>query len=135
MRPTTLLLEGGLDLGGLNVVDILNVGISGLVFLLAVLTYLLLKKEQEKPKPVAQMMRMIKLFMGMCVGLAVLVAGITVWTALGPGRARTSAQRCQESLNRLQTQRTLPDATADDLRAALQLHDGHCRAFVEEVAR
>lgn len=53
----------GWNMEGWNIVDILKIGLPGLVFLLAMLSYRLLSKEQEKPKPDPDILSSIRNFM------------------------------------------------------------------------
>jgi hypothetical protein len=54
----------------LNVVEILKVGLPGLVFLLSFLSYRLLSKEQNKAKPDGLMLRSIKFYMYINIAFA-----------------------------------------------------------------
>lgn len=56
----------------LNIVEILKLGLPGLVFLLSMLSYRLLSKEEEKQHPSHDILSSIKLFMSINVVLAVL---------------------------------------------------------------
>lgn len=56
----------------LNIVEILKIGLPGLVFLLSMFSYRLLAKEQEKEHPKPAMLNSIKRFMNVNVVLAVL---------------------------------------------------------------
>jgi len=59
----------------LNVIEILKVGLPGLVFLLSVLSFKLLTREQLKNSPSLIMLKSIKHFMYINIFLAVLTAG------------------------------------------------------------
>lgn len=56
----------------LNIVEILKLGLPGLVFLLSTLSYRLLSKEQEKKHPAPDMLSSIRNFMYINVTLAIL---------------------------------------------------------------
>lgn len=56
----------------LNIVEILKIGLPGLVFLLSMFSYRLLAKEQEKEHPKPAMLNSIKRFMNVNIVLAVL---------------------------------------------------------------
>jgi hypothetical protein len=56
----------------LPIVEILKVGLPGLVFLLSMLSFRLLSKEQDKKTPSTKILSSIKLYMYINVGLAVL---------------------------------------------------------------
>lgn len=56
----------------INVIDILKLGLSGLVFLLSLLSFYLLTKEQEKNSPGDRMLKSIRHFMYVNIFLAVL---------------------------------------------------------------
>lgn len=70
----------------INVVDILKLGLSGLVFLLSLLSFYLLTKEQEKNSPGDKMLKSIRHFMYVNIFLAVLtiVAPIVDKHFVGP---------------------------------------------------
>lgn len=53
----------GWNMEGWNIVDILKIGLPGLVFLLAMLSYRLLSREQDKPKPDPDILGSIRNFM------------------------------------------------------------------------
>ena len=57
---------------GLNVIEILKLGLPGLVFMLSILSFRLLGKEQGKPSPNVRILGSIRQFMYINVGLAVL---------------------------------------------------------------
>ena len=59
-------------MNNLNVIEILKVGLPGLVFLLSLLSFRLLSKEQDKKEPSEKILNSIKLYMYINVGLAVL---------------------------------------------------------------
>jgi len=59
-------------MGNMNIVEILKIGLPGLVFLLSALSFKLLSKEQGKEHPNAGMLNSIKMFMSINVVLAVL---------------------------------------------------------------
>ena len=59
----------------LNIIEILKVGLPGLVFLLSVLSFKLLTREQVKDNPSQIMLKSIKHFMYINIFLAVLTAG------------------------------------------------------------
>mgnify|MGYP001616164869 CR=1 FL=1 len=59
-------------MGDINIVDILKLGLPGLAFLLSLLSYHLLTKEQEKTSPSARMLKSIRQFMYVNIFLAVL---------------------------------------------------------------
>lgn len=56
----------------INVIEILRVGLPGLVFLLSVLSFRLLTKEQEKTEPKDKILKSIKQFMYINIVLAIL---------------------------------------------------------------
>ncbi len=55
----------------LNIIEILELGLPGLVFLLSVLSYRLLTKEQTKQNPSEEILRSIKQYMHVNIFLAV----------------------------------------------------------------
>jgi hypothetical protein len=70
----------------LSVVEILKVGLAGLVFLLAYFGFRLLAKEQKRENPRDGMLSHVCRFMWICVVLAILVGGVEVVERIwGPG--------------------------------------------------
>lgn len=59
-------------MGDINIVDILKLGLPGLAFLLSLLSYHLLTKEQDKTHPSDRMLKSIRHFMYVNIFLAVL---------------------------------------------------------------
>ena len=59
-------------MGDINVVDILKLGLPGLAFLLSLLSYHLLTKEQEKTSPNVRMLKSIRQFMYLNIFFAIL---------------------------------------------------------------
>ena len=62
----------------MDIVEILRLGLPGLVFLLAMFSYRLLSKEQHKPTPNASILKSIKQFMYVNIFLAILTASAPV---------------------------------------------------------
>jgi cell division protein FtsB len=60
----------------LSIVEILKVGLSGLVFLIALLGYHLLRKEQEKDEPRDRILKTVLAFVLLCFIMALIVGGI-----------------------------------------------------------
>jgi predicted permease len=112
-----------------SVVDILKLGLSGLVFLLAYLGYRLLSREQAKDKPNKSTFRNIIVF-NVFAFLSALLVGvlslIQVWASRDP-----VAAACRDSFSRLKTTSTLGGVTTDDLRAAIQTHEGSCQGLLD----
>jgi hypothetical protein len=105
------------------VVDILKVGLSGLVFLLAYLSYRMLQKEQEKPKADPRIIKVIQFFMWQALASALLVAGLNLAGLV----TRSHGAECTDSLSRLATAGDLQGVTASDLRQAIQVYVDACR--------
>lgn len=62
----------------LNIIEILKLGLPGLVFLLSLFSYKLLSREQDKPSPNTNMLRSIKSFMIINVLLSILTLAAPV---------------------------------------------------------
>jgi hypothetical protein len=68
----------------LNVIEILKVGLPGLVFLLALLSFNLLSKEQEKDHPRPSLLKAIRSFMYFNLALAALTLASPIMDRLLP---------------------------------------------------
>jgi hypothetical protein len=80
-----------------DVVSILQVGLSGLAFLLALLSYRIISREQAKPEPRSNVLRSARLYFYQCIVLAIVVAGFQLFNALAlrPGAEEIAA--CNDS--------------------------------------
>jgi hypothetical protein len=72
-------------MGEINIVDILKLGLPGLVFLLSLLSFYLLTKEQEKTSPSLRMLKSIRQFMCVNILLAVLTLAAPIIDQLHGG--------------------------------------------------
>ena len=106
------------------VIDILKLGLSGLVFLFALLGYRLLEAEQKKGKPT--ILAAIYRYLWMCLLSAVLVAVFSLAPMVLPSFRHVDAEPCRDSLSRLATVAKLPDVPVEKLRAAIDTHVERC---------
>lgn len=112
-----------------QVVEILKLGLIGLVFLLAVLGFRLLSQEQRKDKPDPRILSSIRFFLWFTLGSAALVGAFTiVQLVVGRGGGRAA---CHDSFGRLVAESTLSGATAEQLRSAIRIHAEACGPIVE----
>jgi hypothetical protein len=104
------------------VVDILRLGLSGLVFLLMFLGYRLLQQEQRKPKPSPQLLRRASLFAWQSLVAALLVAVAAVVTPMVQKKVEAGATNsvCAEEVAALDTVAQHPAQTLDTIRAAVR---------------
>jgi hypothetical protein len=117
------------------VVDILKVGLSGLVFLLMFLAYRLLATEQKMSAPRAAILLSVKRFLWTCVLLILLVAGTEGFERIykpDRGAALTrQLEECRESLLRLQSLSAQGDLNVADLRTLIANHAAVCSPALE----
>jgi hypothetical protein len=117
------------------VVDILKVGLSGLVFLLMFLAYRLLATEQKMATPRPEILSSAKGFAWTCVLLIVLVAGTAVFEQVYlPERGTALTQQletCRESLLRLQALSAQVDPSVADLRTLIANHAAVCNPVLK----
>lgn len=71
-------------ISSLPIVDILKVGFSGFIFLMALLVFYLLRNEQSKKKPNLQLLQYITKFMKYIVVLGILVAVMSIIENITP---------------------------------------------------
>jgi hypothetical protein len=120
---------------GLNVVDVLKVGLSGLALLLAYLGYRLLQRTATA-KVSAPVLRTIKLYLGGVVALPIIVGVFGIVETLQHEHQRKindSDASCRDSLTRLDTQSKLPNVTADDLKNVIDGHVIRCQPILEKT--
>jgi len=117
------------------VVEILKLGLSGVVFLLVLQNYRLLKQTLEKKGPLDRARsRQINLFMYMNAAFVLLVGASAVVGVL-LSRRSDSLVRCRTSLEQLDTQAKLPDITVSNLRNGIAGHLSICRPVLEEAGK
>ena len=129
-----------LELGGeamdlTMVVDILKVGLSGLIFLLMFFSYMLLATEQKVASPRPAILSSVKDFAWTCVLLIILVAGIAVFERVYiPDRNPIFTQqleKCRDSLLRLQTLSAQSDSNLFNLQTLILNHAAVCNPAFE----
>ena len=117
------------------VVEILKVGLSGLVFLLAFMGYRLLQREQKKQTPSDKSLRSIQMFVWQAIVLAILVGGVTIGLKIIDNNRTltvlTSLETCRDSLSDLETIRHLEKLSSEDLRDAVNGHINKCKEPLE----
>jgi hypothetical protein len=119
-----------------TVVDILKVGLSGLVFLLCGMAYQLLRSEQRKSQPDTQMLKMINRYMWQSILCAMLVGAFAFADSLLAHHNSTNqalVDACGESLNRLDTFSKMPNITDGDLRHVASRHIEACQPLLDEL--
>jgi hypothetical protein len=122
---------GAGDLSGLNVVEILKLGVSGLVFLLAFLGYNLLRNATQNNASVP-ILAAVRFYMWIALTLAgvVTVGGLAEHFIASEGRIN-DVRECRNSLARLDTQSKMPDVTVDNLRHGIAGHLAKCEVLLE----
>ena len=118
-----------------TVVDILKVGLAGLVFLLMFLSYRLLAAEQARPAPRSAMLSSARRFAWICVLLISLVAGSTlferVYLSSGESAGSAKLESCRQSLLRLQTLSAQEESNVASLRTLIANHVAACEPAFE----
>lgn len=117
------------------VVDILKVGLSGLVFLLMFLAYRLIAAEQKVAAPRPSILSSAKGYAWTCVLLIVLVAGTGVFELVylpdqDPALTRQLVE-CRNSLLRLQSLSAQGDSNVAALRTLIANHAAVCSPALE----
>ena len=94
-----------MNLGPLDVVEVLRVGLAGLAFILAFLGYRLLALEQAAKEPRPERLRASRTFMFQCITLAVIVGIFELIPAILPKAIDESeVARCRDSFDLLKEQ-------------------------------
>ncbi|WNG39523.1 hypothetical protein F0U61_42035 [Archangium violaceum] len=121
-------------LGDLPIVDVLRLGLSGLVFLLSYLAYKLLAQEQAKPSPNTRRMKGVVLFMALSVLSALIVGGFSLAELLlRRDEPRRMLRDCRVSLARVETYLKMPNVSPQDFRSIVQGHVGQCGSALEQA--
>ena len=116
-----------------DIVEILKVGLSGLVFLLAFMAYRLLALEQKKKKADPKFLRNVRLFSWQCVFLVLLLAGINIFERVTPLPPGVEIRKCRESMLRLESLSSMEDQSAEDLRLLIQNHIETCDGILTRL--
>jgi hypothetical protein len=118
----------------MNVVEVLRVGVSGLVFLLALLSYRLLVRAVDG-KASASVLRTIRFYLIASFAIAALIGGLAAVqgrSGLVSDNLRAQMGTCRDSLARLQTQAERPGLEIQDLRVGIARHAAICTQIVEQ---
>jgi hypothetical protein len=120
-----------------SVVDVLQTGLSGLIFLLAFLAYRILSKalEQKGGVEAAVALKAARSYLWPCVVLVILAGSFPLveqWIGRGD-RARVLGE-CRDSLERLDTFSRMPGVTAEDFGAQIRAHVATCGEGLAETA-
>jgi hypothetical protein len=119
----------------MDVVEVLKVGISGLVFLLALLCFRLLSQLARSSKHDVKVLRAVRMYMVQTAFLAVLVAAMSIVPHWLKGRdLRSDATECELSLGRLQALMKMPNATPESLQNAMNQHYSTCGPFLRKLS-
>jgi len=114
------------------VATILKIGLSGLVFLLALLSYNLLAREQRADAPRPAILRATRNYSLLCVLMAVIVGGFAVGEQLLRKTDEDTILNCKNSLERLRTDSGDAE-TVEHLRAAIRELDSSCSTLIQEL--
>lgn len=117
------------------ILQILKVGLSGLVFLLCAMAFQLLRAEQRKVHLDPKMLKSINRYLWQGIFCAVLVGFFSLADAYLARQHRAQAdslEACGDSLQRLDTYSKLPNISSDDLRSVVAKHVSACGAIVND---
>jgi len=121
------------------VVEILKVGFSGLIFLLAFLAYRLLSKEQDKSKPDTKILNAITSYRAYTLIAAVLTLIVTMLSFFFQERQilsliQSRGNECRTQIEQIDTILKL-NPTPNELRAATGAEVEACRGYVSDLWR
>ena len=105
---------------------ILQTGLAGLAFLLALLSYNLLSREQRSPKARPEILRAARTYFTLCIALAVIVGAFHFGERFFKPLDVQAAEQCARSLDNLRLE-SRNAKTLDELRASVQELDQSCR--------
>jgi hypothetical protein len=116
-----------------DIVEILKVGLSGLVFLLAFMAYRLLALEQKKKMSDPNILRNVRLFSWQCIFLVLVMAGINIFERVTPLPPHVEISKCRESMLRLESLSALEGQSAEDLRLLIKNHVATCNGILKRL--
>lgn len=119
---------------GQNIVSILQVGLSGLAFLLAWLSYHLISREQARPDPKPEVLRTARLYFYQCIILALIVAGFQVFNALVLRPGQQEFAGCVDSVMLLEDQTRKASGSAVPV-ADVEAHLARCGTVIQRLGR
>jgi hypothetical protein len=117
------------------IVEILKVGLSGLVFLLCGMAYRLLRVEQSKAQPNAQILRTIHRYLWQSILCALIVGLFSIADTVLARQHKAQVElleSCGDSLQRLDTYSKMPNLSADDLRNVAINHVSACGPVIND---
>ena len=114
-----------------TVLEILQLGLSGFVFMLLYLAYRLHAKALGGKNITAEKLRAVNIYTVLVLVAIIVVASINVWSAYA--KPRDGAGACRDSLSRLDTSSAQIGSTATDLRAFIKIHVSVCRDVLERL--
>jgi hypothetical protein len=114
-----------------QIATILQVGLSGLAFLLALLSYNVIANEQRKDKPRPEMLKAARLYFFLCIAFAVLVGGFQLADKMLGGKAADQSEvaACRKSIEDLRASSQMAQKL-EHLRAAVQEQERACSVLV-----
>ena len=113
-----------------DVVNILQVGLSGLAFLLAFLGYWLIAREQQAEKPRPAMLKSAKYFLFQCIGLAVIVGIFQIAPRFIPlALDQQQVGTCRDSFDLLSL-RVQRNGNYENLLEAVKDHQSSCAQLI-----
>lgn len=120
-----------------NVVDILKVGLSGLVFLLAYMAYRLLSRLQTKDLDRSssdQALKIMRSYLWLSIALVLIVGGFSIIElVIKKNDPRDVLQGCRDSLERLDTYARDPDIELIELKRVIISHSELCNESMRKL--
>jgi hypothetical protein len=113
---------------------ILQTGLAGLAFLLALLSYNLLSREQRSAKARPELLRAARTFFVLCIALAVIVGALHIGERFFRPVDAEIATQCARSLDNLRVE-SRNAKTLEQLRASVLEQDQSCRRLLDAVGK
>jgi hypothetical protein len=120
----------------MDAAEILRVGLSGLVFLLAVLGYNLVRGAASAPKVAPSTLKAINRYMSFLMVLAILAVVSTIGEAIlrrNTEQVQADLEACRDSLGRLNADVGRKGVTAADLKNVIGGHVSRCQSLLKEL--
>jgi hypothetical protein len=120
----------------MDAAEILRVGLSGLVFLLAVLGYNLVRSAASAPKVAPSALKAVNRYMSLLMVLAILAVVSTIVEAMlrrSTEQIQADLEDCRDSLERLDDHARLDKVTAANLKNVIGGHVSRCQSLLKEL--
>jgi hypothetical protein len=125
-----------MTLGTSNVLELLQLGLSGFAFLMVYLAFRLLKSEQQRDSIRNSMLRSAYVFMFVTFVFSLLVGASAIFELIRKTTVAADQQdiaRCRDDLGRLGAIAELKDQDVADIQTAIRRFEASCESVLERL--